>query len=198
MLEGLRIFFTSTESSVSPFPPHQACLYTHILTCPYVHIHIIRGLSRKFPAIYYEKQTLIEQDTRNIVHRTMTPQSSSKQALWDLTQFSQRHQQLQHDVPSSGSRSCRMNFATTGFSQDPVSQSRTQWVWNPQISFQFSHCPSPVFAYCSPHMFNILRCPACCRPSRTGSLSTGSHPSWKHLCHTLICAALIASALKAF
>ena len=29
------------------------------------------------------------QDTRNIVQRTMTPQSPSKQAPWDLTQFSQ-------------------------------------------------------------------------------------------------------------
>ena len=29
------------------------------------------------------------QDTRNIVHRTVTPQSSTKQAPWDLTQFSQ-------------------------------------------------------------------------------------------------------------
>ena len=29
------------------------------------------------------------QNTRNIVHRSMTPQSSSKQAPWDLTQFSQ-------------------------------------------------------------------------------------------------------------
>ena len=29
------------------------------------------------------------QDTRNIVHRTMMPQSSSKWAPWDLTQFSQ-------------------------------------------------------------------------------------------------------------
>ena len=29
------------------------------------------------------------QGTRNIVHRSMTPQSPSKQAPWDLTQFSQ-------------------------------------------------------------------------------------------------------------
>ena len=34
-------------------------------------------------------KTFIEEDTRNIVHRTMTPQSPSKQAPWDLTQFSQ-------------------------------------------------------------------------------------------------------------
>ena len=34
-------------------------------------------------------ETFIEEDTRDIVYRTMTPQSPSKQASWDLTQFSQ-------------------------------------------------------------------------------------------------------------
>ena len=37
------------------------------------------------------------QDTRNIVHRMMVPQSPSKQAPWDFTQFSQ----LQHNDPSA-------------------------------------------------------------------------------------------------
>ena len=49
-------------------------------------------LSRRYPAIYYEKwRQLLKriQDTRNIVQRTMTPQSPSKQAPWGLTQFSQ-------------------------------------------------------------------------------------------------------------
>ena len=52
----------------------------------------IRGLSRRYPTVHYEQQKhLLKkiQDTRNIVHRTMTPQSPSKQAPWDLTQFSQ-------------------------------------------------------------------------------------------------------------
>ena len=37
---------------------------------------------------------------------------------------------------------------------------------NPQISFQFSHFPLPIFVDCSLYMFNTLRCSACCRPSR--------------------------------
>ena len=35
------------------------------------------------------KETITEEDTRNIVHRTMTPQSPSERAPWHLTQFSQ-------------------------------------------------------------------------------------------------------------
>ena len=52
----------------------------------------IWGLSRRYPAMWYEKQRhLLKkiQDTRNIVHRTMMPQSPSKWAPWDLTQVSQ-------------------------------------------------------------------------------------------------------------
>ena len=51
----------------------------------------IQGLSRKYPSMYYEKwrHLLKIQDTRNTVHRTMTPQSPSKSAPWDLTQFPQ-------------------------------------------------------------------------------------------------------------
>ena len=37
--------------------------------------------------MYYKKQTFIEKDTN--VQRTMSPQSPSKLAPWDLTQFSQ-------------------------------------------------------------------------------------------------------------
>ena len=50
------------------------------------------SLSRKYPVMYYEKQRhLLKkiQDIRNIVHRTMMPLSPSRQAPWDLTQFSQ-------------------------------------------------------------------------------------------------------------
>ena len=52
----------------------------------------LQGPLRRYPAIYYEIQRYLLkkiQDTRNIVHRTMMPQSPSKQAPWDLTQFSQ-------------------------------------------------------------------------------------------------------------
>ena len=37
---------------------------------------------------------------------------------------------------------------------------------NPQISLWFSHCQSLIFVDCSCYTFNILRCSACCRPSR--------------------------------
>ena len=59
----------------------------------------------------------------------------------------------------SGSRSHGTNFATTHFMPKPCV--------NPQISFSFSHCQSPMFVDCSPYMFNTLRCSACCRPSTT-------------------------------
>ena len=36
--------------------------------------------------------------------------------------------------------------------------------WNLQTYFLFSQCQSLIFVDCSPHMFNILRCSACCRP----------------------------------
>ena len=38
--------------------------------------------------------------------------------------------------------------------------------WNSQISFQFLHCQLSIFVGCSPYTFNILKCSACCRPSR--------------------------------
>ena len=43
--------------------------------------------SMKNRNIYWKRYKT--QETRNIVHRAMTPQSPSKQAAWDLTQFSQ-------------------------------------------------------------------------------------------------------------
>ena len=52
----------------------------------------IRGLSRNYPAMHCKKwRHLLKkiQDTRNIVHRTMMPQSPSKWTPWDFTQFSQ-------------------------------------------------------------------------------------------------------------
>ena len=52
----------------------------------------IRGLSSKYPAMQREKQRHLLKKihyARSIVHRTVTPQSPSRQAPWDLTQFSQ-------------------------------------------------------------------------------------------------------------
>ena len=55
----------------------------------YIYIYMY-SLFRNYPAMCYENETFIEEDTSyNIVHRTMTLQSPSKQAPRDLTQFSQ-------------------------------------------------------------------------------------------------------------
>ena len=63
--------------------------------------------------IKWKREAFIEEDTRNIVHRTMTPQSPSKQAPWDLTQvshstpaaplyFPESHEQAEISSLSSG------------------------------------------------------------------------------------------------
>ena len=44
--------------------------------------YLLKTASRKL-------EMFTEEDTRNIVHRTMMSQTPSKQAPWDLTQFSQ-------------------------------------------------------------------------------------------------------------
>ena len=52
----------------------------------------MQGLFRRYPAMQYEKyRHLLKkiQNIRKIVHRTMMPQSPSKQVPWNLTQFSQ-------------------------------------------------------------------------------------------------------------
>ena len=63
------------------------------LYCYFPNIHkIYEVCNRWYPAMYYEKYRHLlkkTQDTRNIVHKTMMPQSPSKEAPWDLTQFSQ-------------------------------------------------------------------------------------------------------------
>ena len=43
----------------------------------------------------------------------------------------------------------------------------TSCFWNPQISFQFLHCQSPIFVDCSLYKSNILRGSTCCKASRT-------------------------------
>ena len=49
----------------------------------------MRSVQKVSSHILWKIETFIEKDKRNIVHRTMTPQSPSKYAPWDLTQFSQ-------------------------------------------------------------------------------------------------------------
>ena len=46
-------------------------------------------------------ETFIEEDTRNIVYRTMMPQSPAKEAPWDLTQFSQLPSAIPSYLPES-------------------------------------------------------------------------------------------------
>ena len=67
----------------------------------------------------------------------------------------------------SGRRSCQMNFATTRcMPRSWVKISDTVFLELPG-QLLFSHCQSPIFVDCSLYTFNILRCSACSRPSRT-------------------------------
>ena len=50
---------------------------------------IIRSVQKVSSHVIWKIEIFIDGDTRNIVHRTMMPQSPSKQAPWDLTRFSQ-------------------------------------------------------------------------------------------------------------
>ena len=66
----------------------------------------------------------------------------------------------------SGSSSHRTSFATC-FTSRLCRNLGHSGVWNPQISFWILHCQSLIFVVRGPYMFDILRCSACCRPSRT-------------------------------
>ena len=70
---------------------------------------------------------------------------------------------------------------------------------DPHISFYFSHYQSvrEIFVDCSPYTFNTSGVLLVAGLPKCGSLSIDSQPSLKHLCHTFICAALIASSAKA-
>ena len=72
------------------------CIYTHtfIYTCTHVHIGVcvclcVWSVQKVSCYVIWKLETFIEEDTRNIVHRTRMPQSPSKQAPWELAQFSQ-------------------------------------------------------------------------------------------------------------
>ena len=84
-----------------------------------------------------------------------------------LVGFESSRQQLQHDAPSPLVAKLWNEFCNDTFHAKVLCQNREhRSFWNPQISFQFSHCLSLIFVDCSPHTSNILRCSACCRPSR--------------------------------
>ena len=115
-------------------------------------------------------ETFIEEDTRNIVHKTVTPQSPSKWAPWDLTQFSQlpsaaplyfpeSHQRPElsslpkvilvlgktrsRRVPSLG---CRGTESPGWFDVSPKKLCRRLDAWAGPLCWS---CPSPVAHSCS-------------------------------------------------
>ena len=49
----------------------------------------MKSVQRVSSHVIWKIETFVEENIRNIVHRTMMPQSRSKEAPWDLTQFSQ-------------------------------------------------------------------------------------------------------------
>ena len=65
-------------------------LYTIYYVLYYLHIYEV--FQKVSIHVIWKIETFIEEDTRNIVHKTVTPQSPSKEAPWDLTQFSQSSQ----------------------------------------------------------------------------------------------------------
>ena len=89
-------------------------------------------------------------------------QPPSKQTSWDLTQFSQCPSAALY-FPESHQWS-EISF----LSEVILVLGKASSFGNPQISFQFSHHQLLIFVDCSPYTFNILRCSACCRPSRVG------------------------------
>ena len=72
--------------------------------------------------------------------------------------------------------------------------------WNPQITFYFSRCQSPIIIDCSctQSIFSDVLFWQAFYLGERESLSTDSQPCLKHLCHTFICAALIVLFPKAF
>ena len=101
----------------------------------------------------------------------MMPHSSSKLwpfrgnlVHWQWCEWS--YWQLQHDIPSALVAEAQNEFFHNTFCAKILSQNLRHSFWNPQISFSFFHCQSPVFIDCSLHTINTLRRSACCSPSR--------------------------------
>ena len=66
----------------------------------------------------------------------------------------------------SSNRSCGTNFATTNFMPRSCVKISDTVVLGIPRSTSSSHCQLLTFVDCSRYLFNILRCSACCRPSR--------------------------------
>ena len=151
--------------------------------------------------MYYETQNhLLKkiQNTRNTVHRTMTPQvpfkvrtflrkSGSLVAVWITSSATMARRSF-----CSGSRSCRTNFATTLFMpRSCVKISGTVLFGIPRSassSRTVSHRSLLIAAHTCSTFSGVLLVaglPEC------GSLSRDSQPPLKCLCHTFICTALL-------
>ena len=113
--------------------------------------------------LIWKIETFIEEDTRNTVHRIMLPRCSLKKAPWDLTQFSQLPSISLLYFPESHQQSGISSLSTVIL---VLRKARSCRVLN--LSCRGAELPgSLIFVDCSRYTFNILRCSACCRPSRT-------------------------------
>ena len=65
----------------------------------------MRAVQKVSSHVLWKIDTIVEEDTRNIVHRTTMPQPPSKQAPWDLTQFSHSPSAALLYLPESHQRS---------------------------------------------------------------------------------------------
>ena len=131
------------------------------------------------------------QDRRNTVRTTMTPQSPSKWAPWDLTQFSQR---LFHRSEHSAESFVELPSAACSYFPE------SQW-WSEISSFLkviLVLGKLEVLVGGSLYTLNIPRWPACGRPSRMWVTLNRFSTIYEGLHHTLICVALTASSPKAF
>ena len=69
------------------FPP---CLIKHLISSSVDHgVCYTRSVQKISRHVMWKIETFIEEDTRNIIHRKMTPQYTPKYECWDLTQFFQ-------------------------------------------------------------------------------------------------------------
>ena len=82
------------------------------------------------------KNTVIEEDTRNTVHRTMMPQSPSKQASWDLTQFSQSPSAAASCFPESHQQS-----ATSSLPKVILVLGKPRSHRVPNLAYRGTECP---------------------------------------------------------
>ena len=139
--------------------------------------------------------SFLDHSHRPTIHLWLSPSWGNLVHWW---WFESSHEQLQHNVPS-GSRSRGTNFAITHFMPRSCLRILDTVVFGIPTSASISCIVSHWFLCIAAHTHStfsgvllVAGLPEC------GSISTDSWPPLKHLCHTFICAALIASSPKAF